>query len=105
MSYVISLSSGKEIEAFLCGDTWMTSEVLTAESFRGGLGTVKITGPEPAEGCEDPRGEFRNMMLDGVFRAGERTGFALSARSMAESDRLVLRADIDYIAMMLEVEL
>ena len=104
MSYTLTLDNGRVVTgAEFSGNTWITSQEVSAETFSGGLSAVKVSGTDPAEGESDPRGEYENLRLDGIYKLGERTCFVLSESRVTEAERL--RSDVDYMAMMLGVEL
>ena len=72
--------------------------------FANGLSRVVIAGPAPEEGEEDPRGTFTNYELAGIFPVGAKSGFAfIEAEAVSEVEKL--RSDLDYVAMMVGIEL
>ena len=106
MSYTIILGNGKVLQGVeRDGMTWMTREELTRETFRGGLMSLKVEGPEPGEGEEDIRGEYGVQRLDALYRTGKWTSFVLTGVSPEERGLLKVQGDVEYIAMMMGVEL
>ena len=106
MSYTLILSNGEVIQGVeRNGLTWQTKQEVTEGTFRGGLRSVKVEGPEPEEGMEDLRGVYERQRLDALYRTGEWTSFVLTGVSAEDEEKLRLRGDIDYVAMMTGVEL
>ena len=105
--YAIRLSNGKELTGLhLNGSAFETEEDMKFEDIVGGLRHVVIEQTEAEEWKpEDVAGEYDNMMVGYIGRHGGVTQLVLNAADEEEQERLKVRADIDYIAIMTGVEL
>lgn len=98
-TYKITLADGTELsELELNGNNFLTENNVTAEMFKDNLSPVTINDGENDEVHE-------NMALVQISRIGGKNAFILRDLTDAELKELKLRADIEYIAMMAEIEL
>ena len=108
MSYTLSLSNGKTFSGLDVNGNCFTSKVkISAEDFSGGLAHVTLSG-EPDTDCGHApfeNGELPACRLGGVFFCDGLWYFWLMPYSEEELEHLQDRADIEYLAMMSEVEL
>ena len=95
----------------LNGNNFVSKKEVTAETFRGKLGKVTITGDAEADEA-GLIGEHSNMELVQVTHYTQATHgvddgyyFVLRDIPAAELEKLQDRADIDYLAMMTGVTL
>lgn len=101
MSYTLILSNGEVLQGVeRNGQTWQTKQEVTEETFRGGLRSVKVEGPEPEEGIEDLRGIYERQRLDALYSNGDWRSFVLTGISAEEQEKIQLRADVDYALML-----
>ena len=98
-TYKITLADGTELENLsLNGNNFITDEDISEEKFLDNLSPVIIN-----DGEEDETHE--NMKLVQISKVGGRNAFILRDLTEDELKELRLRADIEYIAMMAEIEL
>lgn len=97
--YTIVLSDGTKIgDLKLNGTNFVSKTEITTEIFDGKLGTVQISDGEIVE-------EHHNMKLIRITKMDEDWLFILIDIPDSEIERDKLRADVDYIAMMTNVEI
>ena len=107
MSYTVTLSNGVELKNLtLNGNCFVSKAPVSEQTFSGGLNRVVITGTQDGfEPSAYELGEHRAMELGGVFRLEGEYYFWLSEPDAEQLARLKDRADIDYLAMMMGVEI
>ena len=104
-TFTITLADGTQISGLeLNGNNFISKKELTADTFRGKLSKVTITGDAEADEA-GLIGEHEHMELVQVAKYGDEYWFILREIPVAELERLQARGDIDYIAMMTGVEL
>ncbi len=106
--YAVTLSDGTAITRLhLNGSVFETTQTITREDIEGKLRHVRIVRTEPYEDTdmEGLAGEYESMKLGYFMKHGEVTQILLLPRDEAEAEKLQLRGDIDYLAMMTGVEL
>lgn len=98
--YTITLSDGSQItDLTLNGNNYISAKKVTEETFAGKLSTVTIT-------CDDgTETVLTDAELVQVVKMGKEYWFILRELSAAELAELKVRADIDYIAVMADIEL
>lgn len=99
MSYTITLGDGSKLEGLeRNGNTFETAQNITEETFDGKLGHIVVEDGETEE-------EFENVILVRLWKVEETTYFVLRELTQDEVNQIQNRADIEYIAMMCNVEL
>lgn len=97
--YTITLDDGTQIENLrMNGNNFISQEEIDPDIFDGNLGTVTINDGETDEVHE-------NMGLVQVTQMGEEYWFVLRDIPISEIERSKLRSDLDYLAMMADVEI
>lgn len=97
--YTITLDDGTQIENLrMNGNNFISQEEIDPDIFDGNLATVTINDGEIDEVHE-------NMGLVQVTRMGDEYWFVLRDVPMSEIERAKLRSDLDYLAMMADVEI
>lgn len=97
--YKITLADGTVIENLrLNGNNYISDSEITADMFLGNLSTVTIN-----DGEKDT--VYKNMDLVQIVKYDDEYWFILRTMTKRELQELKNRADIDYIAMMTEVEI
>ena len=92
----IALSNGTELTGLeLNGNNYISKEALTEETFNDGLSPVVINGEEHEQ----------MALVQCIQHADGRTWFILRDVTAEEVAQAKLRADIDFLALMTEVEL
>lgn len=98
-TYSVTLADGSVISGLkLNGNNYISKTPVTAEQFAGKLTTVVISDGEESQ-------EFTNMDLIHVTKYADEYWFALRELSEAELKEIKLRADLEFIAMMADIEL
>lgn len=99
MTYTITLADGTAIEDLsLNGNNFISNKKLTESSFTD-LSRVTITD-------EDGKSEERdNMELVQIVKSGKEYWFVLRELSPQEIRDAKIQADIEYLAMMADVEI
>ena len=111
-TFTVTLADGTQLGGLeLNGNNFVSKKEVTAETFRGKLGKVTITGDAEADEA-GLIGEHSNMELVQVTHYTQATHgvddgyyFVLRDIPAAELEKLQDRADIDYLAMMTGVTL
>lgn len=99
MSYTITLGDGSKLEGLeRNGNTFETAQNITEETFDGKLGHIVVEDGETEE-------EFENVILVRLWKVEETVYFVLREQTQDEVNQMQNRADIEYIAMMCDVEL
>lgn len=97
--YKITLANGTVIENLrLNGNNYISDKEITADMFLGNLSTVTIN-----DGKKDV--VYENMDLVQIMKYDDEYWFILRTMTKRELQDLKNRADIDYIAMMTDVEI
>lgn len=97
--YKITLADGSVIENLrMNGNNFVSDEPISEDMFIGKLSTVTIN-----DGEKDIT--HKNMSLVQIVKYDEEYWFILRTMSDKELQEIKNRADIDYIAMMTDVEL
>lgn len=98
-TYKITLADGTELENLsLNGNNFITDEDISEEKFLDNLSPVTIN-----DGDTDDVHD--NMALVQISKIGGKNAFILRDLTAAELKEIKIRADIEYIAMMAEIEL
>lgn len=97
--YTITLKDGTQIENLrMNGNNFISQEQINPEIFDGNLGEVTINDGENDEVHE-------NMGLVQVTQMGDEYWFVLIDVPAYEIANEKLRSDLDYLAMMIDVEI
>lgn len=97
--YTITLKDGTQIENLrMNGNNFISQEQINPEIFDGNLGEVTINDGENDEVHE-------NMGLVQVTQMGDEYWFVLRDIPASEIANEKLRSDLDYLAMMADVEI
>lgn len=97
--YKVTLADGTVIDNLkLNGNNYISEKELSAEMFLGNLGTVTIN-----DGEKDV--VYENMTLVQLAKYDDEYWFILRTMTKKELQEIKNRSDIDYIAMMTDVEL
>ncbi len=105
--YKVKLSDGTELKNLeLNGNNFISKTEVTPEMFAGKMAHVTITGPEGADGA-GLLGEHEHMELVRCQKDDALGGWAFVLRDIpAEKlEKLKTRGDIEYLAMMMDVDL
>lgn len=97
--YTITLEDGTTLHNLTVnGDNFISQEEITQETFDGKLGTVVISDGEYEEVHKNMAIVLIQLMSDGYY-------FALRDLTNDEITKAKLRSDVDYIAMMSDIEI
>lgn len=97
--YKVTLADGTVIDNLrLNGNNYISEKKLSADMFLGNLGTVTIN-----DGDKDVM--YENMTLVQLAKYDDEYWFILRTMTKKELQEIKNRSDIDYIAMMTDVEL
>lgn len=97
--YKVTLADGMVIDNLrLNGNNYISEKELSADMFLGNLGTVTIN-----DGEKDV--VYENMTLVQLAKYDDEYWFILRTMTKKELQEIKNRSDIDYIAMMTDVEL
>lgn len=97
--YKLTLSNGREINGLrMNGNNFISATAITADMFEGGLAPVIISGDGTMEVHE-------HMELVQIAQMNGEYWFVLRDMSQKELDEIRIRADVDFIAMMSDIEL
>ena len=97
--YSVTLSDGTVIDGLrMNGNNFISKDPIDPEMFEGNLAVVVINDGETEETRE-------NMELVQVTRMGEEYWFVLRDVPASEIANAKLRSDLDYLAMMADVEI
>ena len=104
-TFTVTLADGTQLGGLgLNGNNFISKTEVTADTFKGKLSKVTITGDAEADEA-GLIGEHEHMELVQVKKYGDEWWFILREMSAAELKELKNRGDIDYIAMMTGVTL
>ena len=108
MSYTLALSNGKVFTGLaISGTCFVSNSPVYEADFTGGMNRVVLSGTPDNEFAAAPyeTGELPLARFGRVFQADGKYYFYFETVSPEELERESARADIDYLAMMMEVEL
>lgn len=98
--YTVTLSDGSQIaDLSLNGNNYISGTEITEEDFSGKLSSITITGDD---GSVQTLGHCELVQITNV---GDEYWFILREYSAGELAEMQVRADIDYIAAMADIEL
>ena len=104
-TFTVTLADGTQLGGLeLNGNNFISKTELTTDTFKGKLSKVTITGDAEADEA-GLIGEHEHMELVQVKKYGDEWWFILRQLSASELERLQIRGDIDYVAMMTGVTL
>lgn len=97
--YTITLADESQLTGLkLNGNNFISTDEVTEDTFKGKLGHVSVTGGEETW-------EGKNLKLVQISKVGSEYWFILRELSAAELSEMQLRSDMDYVAMMCDVEI
>lgn len=97
--YTIKLSDESKLTGLkLNGNNFISTAEVTEDTFKGKLGHVSVTGGEETW-------EGKNLKLVQISKVESEYWFILRELSSAEINEMQLRSDMDYVAMMCDVEI
>lgn len=95
----ITLSDGTQLENLrLSGNNYISKKEITENDFKGKLSKVLIEG-------NDEKQEYTNMELVQIVKYDDGYYFVLRELSEDELNKIKTKSDIEYIAMMTDVDL
>lgn len=104
--YTITLSDGTKLEGLkLNGNNFISGKQISEGVFRGKLTRVKIECEDEDKQAGGMSGEFLNMELLQLKEYGGEWWFILREMPAEKYELLKLSGNVDYVAMMLGVEL
>ena len=102
-SWKITLSDGTKLENLgLNGNNFISETKITADKFKGKLSKVTFEGK--VEG-KDYKQECNNMELVQIAHYEDGYYFVLREIPQEELDKLKIQSDIEYIAMMSDIDM
>lgn len=97
--YAVTLGNGKRFTKLrLNGNNFVSEEEITKEDFEGGLYSVDIT-----DGVQD--WHMEDVKLDAIQQHEDGWYFVLSEKSYQEKQFEALQSNLEYLAMMTDVDL
>lgn len=103
MAYTMTLADGSKLEGLgLNGNNWTSRRKITSEQLDGNLAEVHITGSGDAGELDET---WHHCELVQLKKYGSEWWLILRERSPEELAAEKLRGDVDFIAMMTDVEL
>ncbi len=97
--FKITLSDGTQLENLrVNGNNFVSATKITENTFKGKLSKVKIES-------ENFNQEYSNMELVQITHYDDGYYFILRKISQEELDKLKTKADIEYLAMMTDIDL
>ena len=108
MSYSITLKNGKKLSGLNISGTCFVSSAAVSEEFFDGFGgrfTLSYSGEAEKFCAPYPEGEVVNVNLGRIFQLEGKYYFYFEQMSSEQVALMQLQADIEYVAMMSEVEL
>lgn len=112
MSYTITLSDGSKLENLRAnGNNFIADYPITEDTFKYKLASVEIESDEPPSQSEDvPLGRHENMQLMGLqhglaYMNPDEYWFVIAPITEEQMRYAEMRSNIDYIAMMTDVDL
>lgn len=104
-TYSITLSNGIIINNLrINGNIFITDEYIDLQYFEKTFPKITVDTPN-IEGDEYEMAIYENAYLYLVSNMEKETWFALATKTQEELQRTKLRSDVDYIAMMTDIEL
>ncbi len=98
-SWKITLSDGTRLENLgLNGNNFISGAKITEDDFKGKLSKVIIEG-------KDFKQEYNNMELVQIAHYEDGYYFVLREISQEELDKLKMQSDIEYLAMMSDIDM
>ena len=98
-SWKITLSDGTKLENLgLNGNNFISEAKITEDDFKGKLSKVTVEG-------KDFKQEYNNMELVQIAHYEDGYYFVLREISQEELDKLKMQSDIEYIAMMSNIDM
>lgn len=98
-SWKITLSDGTKLENLrLNGNNFISEAEITEDDFRGKLSKVTVEG-------KDFKQEYNNMELVQIAHYEDGYYFVLREIPQEELDKLKMQSDIEYIAMMSNIDM
>ena len=98
-TYTMTLSDESQLVGLkLNGNNFISSTEVTEETFKGKLARVSVTGGEDSWTGE-------NLQLVQISKVGDEYWFILRELSAKEIAEMRIRSDLDYVAMMCDVEI
>lgn len=102
-TWKITLADGTQLENLrLNGNNFISDTKITADTFSGNLSKVVIEGIE--DGKETIQ-EYEHMELVQIVHYKDGYYFVLRELSQDELDKIKTQADIEYLAMMSDIDL
>lgn len=102
-SWKITLSDGTQLKDLkLNGNNFISEEEITKDIFDGKLSKVIIEGKENEQ---DIKREYERMELIQIVHNEDGYYFALRELSQDEIDKQKIQGDIEYLAMMTDVDM
>ena len=99
MSYIITFADGSKLEDLeRNGNTFETAQDIDESYFDGKLGNITVDDGETEQ-------EFENVVLVRLWKVDETVYFVLRELTQDEVNQMQNRADIEYIAMMTDIDL
>jgi len=99
-TFTITLSDGTQLKDIkMSGSEYVSSKKITESTFEGKLNGVTI---ESSEGMKE---EHSNMELVTILKYEDGYYFALRDLSQDELKRMKIESDIEYIAMMSDIDM
>lgn len=102
-SWKITLADGTELKNLgLNGNNFISETEVTEDIFRGNLSKVIIEGKENGQPVKN---EYKHMELVQIAHYEDGYYFVLRELSQDELEKMKTQADIEYLAMMTNVDL
>ena len=98
-SWKITLSDGTRLENLgINGNNFISEAKITEDDFNGKLSKVTVEG-------KDFKQEYNNMELVQIAHYGDGYYFVLREIPQEELDKLKMQSDIEYLAMMSDIDM
>lgn len=102
-SWKITLADGTQLKDLrLNGNNFISETEITEDIFEGNLSKVVMEGPENGQ---EVKKEYEHMQLIQIVHYEDGYYFALRELSQDELQRIKTQADIEYLAMMSDIDL
>ena len=102
-SWKITLSDGTQLENLgMNGNNFISEEEITEDTFRGKLSEVIVEGIEDGHNVKQ---EYQHMELVQIVHYEDGYHFVLRELSQQELKDIKIQGDIEYLAMMTDVDL
>lgn len=103
-SWKITLADGTELENLsLNGNNFVSETIITEDDFKGKLLKVKIEGK--TEDGQEIAEEHEHMELVQIAHYEDGYYFVLRDITEAELEKMKMKSDIEYLAMMSDIDL